>query len=742
MANRISILIISTALVLAIALLPSKVFAQTDEAGYENVLEEVIVTATKREKNIQDVPVAISAITARDIEDAGFRRIEDISTVVPNFTYAQTTSKKFTAMVIRGFSQSGGIGNDPNVGVYIDGVYIGRDSGFNAGLMDIERVEVLKGPQGTLFGRNSTTGALNITTRKPDGEGSIDIEGTLGNLDARRLGATASGGLSDSVFGKFTIVKSDRDGYLENTFGGTANVIDNLFMRGQLVFTPSDKLDITLSADYNKDEGNGNNYVTAPPAEPVNFDRIVNIPDLGFEDREIKGVAATVTYALDSGYDFTSITAWRSIDVHSLVDGDYSPLELSEFEDTRDQSQFSQEFRIASPGGDKFEWVAGLYYFNQDFKSIQDVYNGRDTVFAFGGAFIDPFFFSLLGSGLNPTDFGLPLDSTFIISNAGIETNSYAAFASGTYYFSDRWSFTGGLRYTKDQKDFTFTQVADPLSQLFGFRLIDCTDPAFGCETKRNDSEWTPLASIEFRPNDDIMTYLKYSQGFNAGGFNANVNSGTTPLSFGPETVQAYEFGFKSQLAGNSIRLNAAVFYMDYKDKQESFFLASAGGFVQTNAGAARSKGFEIELTALPLDGLELFGSIGYVDAKYTEFGDNTGNQLANSPEWQWNIGGQYTWSITDGLDMFARADVFYQDDRFLGANNDPFFVFTETTLVNLRLGVESATGRWSVTAWGRNVFDDEAIAQIFGGSSFFIPSYNYSPNTPRTYGVDFRVRF
>jgi len=753
MTNRTTVFIVSTVSFLAISLFPLAVFAQTDDPAFENALEEVIVTATRREKDIQDVPIAITAITAREIEAAGIRRVEEITALVPNFTYAQTTSKKFTALVIRGLSSSGGIGNDPNIGVYIDGVYIGRDSGFNAGLTDISMVEVLKGPQGTLFGRNSTTGALNITTAKPSADGYVQVDGTVGNLDAYRIGLTANGGLSDTVFGKFTVMKSERDGYLKNTFGGTANVVDNLFARGQLLFTPNDKLDITLSADYSKDEGNGNNYVAAncnpatfvcdygPGTEQVNYDRIVNIPDLGFEDRKVQGLAATVEYAMDSGLDFISITAWRSIDVHSWVDGDYSPLELAEFEQEQDQSQFSQEFRIASPSNDKFEWVAGLYYFNQEFDSLTDTFSGPDTIFAFGGAFFDPFFFSLIGQGLTPTDYGLPANSTLVVTTAGIETDSYAAFASGTYYFNEMWSLSGGLRYTKDKKDFTFVQVADPLSAGF-FPNIDCADPSFGCETERSDSQWTPLVSLEFRPSDSVMTYLKYSEGFNSGGFNANLYSGVAPLSFGPETVESYEAGFKSQFADNTVRLNAAVFYMDYVDKQESFFLAEAGGFLLTNAGGARSKGFEIELTWLPTDGLDIFGGVGYADSKYTDFGDNTGNTLQNAPEWQWNAGAQYTWSVSGGLDMFARADVIYQDDRFLGANNDPFFIFTETTLVNIRLGLMSSSGKWTVTAWGRNVFNDDAISQTFGGSSLFIPTYNYSPNIPRTYGLDFRFRF
>jgi iron complex outermembrane receptor protein len=664
-----------------------------------------------------------------------------MTTLVPNFTYAQTTTKKITALVIRGLSSSGGIGNDPNIGVYIDGVYIGRDSGFNTGLMDIERVEVLKGPQGTLFGRNSTTGALNITTAKPSQDFYLDVEGSVGNFDYWRIGATVNGRMTDTLSGKFTAVKTKRDGYLENTFGGTANIIDNSFFRGQLLFSPNDKLDVTLSVDYSKDKGNGNNYVSAAPSVPINYDRIVNIPDLGYENREVQGIAATVDYAMENDYAFTSITSWRSIDEHNRVDGDYSPLELNEFEILADQSQFSQEFRLTSPSSDKFQWVAGLYYFEQEFNNTTDTYSGPDTLFAFGGAFFDPFFFSLIGQGLTPTDYGLPANDTLIVTNAGIDTHSYAGYVSGTYFFNEQWAVTGGLRYTKDKKDLTFDQEADAISAGF-FPNINCADPSFGCETRRNDSKWTPMVSLEYRPSDSILTYLKYSQGFNAGGFNANLYSGTTPLSFGPETVEAYETGFKSQFAGNRVRLNAALFYMDYKDKQESFFLAEAGGFLLTNAGAARSKGFEIELTALPLEGLEVYGGVGYANAEYTDFGDNTGNKLQNAPEWQWNVGTQYTMPLSDSLAMFGRVDVIYQDPRYLGANNDPFYVFSETTLVNLRLGVQSSTGKWAVTAWGRNVFDDDAIVQIFGGSSLFIPSYNYSPNTPRTYGVDFRVRF
>jgi len=416
-------------------------------------------------------------------------------------------------------------------------------------------------------------------------------------------------------------------------------------------------------------------------------------------------------------------------------------LEFNTFGDDREQSSFSQELRIASPAGEQFEWVAGVYYFDQDFTAITDTISGRDTIFAFGGAVFDPFFFTLIGTGANPTDFGLPADSAQIVTNAGIDTESLAAFASGTFHLSDQWSITAGLRYTDDEKKLTFSQVSDAISQLAGFPEIDCSDPSFGCSTSQRDNQWTPQVSIEFRPSDNILTYLKYSEGFNSGGFNANLYSGFAPLSFGPETVESWELGFKSTLANRRLRLNAAVYDTDYLNKQESFFLPAAGGFVQTNAGAAESKGFEIEFTALAMDGLELFGSVGSADATYTDYEPNTGNKLQNAPDLQWNLGAQYEWAVTDALNGSVRADVFYQDDRFLGADNDPFFVFEETTLVNLRLGLGSAEGNWTVTAWARNLFEDDAIAQIFGGGIFF-PFVAYAPNTPRTYGLDFRYTF
>lgn len=715
---------------------------QAAQAEAARKLDAVTVTATKREKDLQDVAVAVTALTGDTIEKAGLIRVEDIAALVPNLTYAETTTRRITQLVIRGLSQSGGIGNDPNIGVYIDGVYIGRDSGFNAGLMDIASVEVLKGPQGTLFGRNSATGAISITTRLPSDEQSIDIITSVGNYGLRRAGFTVNTPITDGVAAKLTAVKSNRDGFLDNSFGGTANGIDNVFLRGQMMFEPTSDLSVLLSADYSKDDTNGNNYVTAAPGTPVNYDRVTNIPDLGFEKQEQDGLSATVRYRFGEGYELTSITARRNIEFSAFNDTDYGPLELSTLGDSRDLSQFSQELRVASPAGDVFEWVGGLYYYKQSFDVDSSLVAGRDTVFAFGGAFVNPFFFGLMGTGEDPTAYGLPLDETIIRALASIDTDSHAAFLSGTYRFSPQWAVTGGIRYSKDEKDFGFDQTSDVLSRLFGYRTFNCEDPAAGCQTSLKDSEWTPSVSLEYTPSDELLVYGKFSTGYNAGGFNANLNSGTNPLSFEAETVEAYEIGVKSELMDKRVRLNAAAFQLDYNDKQESFFSAAAGGFIQGNAGAARSRGFEVELDAILTQQLDLSASLGYADSVYTDYGANTGNRLSNSPEWQASLALDYTQPVGAGMNFISRGEVFYQDDRFLGADNDPGFIFDATTLVNLRAGIASDAGNWALTAWARNVLDDESISQIFGGSSPFVPSYNYSPNNPRTYGIDLSLRF
>jgi iron complex outermembrane receptor protein len=356
----------------------------TGQPGFGQQLEEILVTARKREENLQQVPVSVTAVTAETIAAAGLMRLQDISDLVPNMTHLESNSNKFTNLTLRGISSAGGLGNDPAIGVYIDEVYVSRESGFNSDLLDIQRVEVLKGPQGSLFGRNAAVGAINITTRKPGEELEGQVLAEFGDYDLRRYGALISGPLTDTVAAKISVVDVERDGYLDNTFGGTVNTLDYTAWRGQLLWAPIDELEMLLTGQYreddsDEDDSDGNNYIARQSGEPLNKKYEVSIPDSGFEDVEDKGGSLKVSYDWND-FVLKSITAWNEIDESYKNDQDWSPLLILVGNDDRDMEQWSQEFRIESPLDGNFSWLAGVYYFHQDFDTVNQAVNGPDTI--------------------------------------------------------------------------------------------------------------------------------------------------------------------------------------------------------------------------------------------------------------------------------------------------------------------------------------------------------------------------
>jgi len=701
------------------------------ESFGQQVLEEVLVTARKREENLQDVSVAVSVVTAKTIEDAGLVRLTDISQLVPNMTYQENISNKFTNISLRGISSAGGLGNDPGVGVYVDEVYVARESGFNADLLDIQRVEVLKGPQGTLFGRNSAVGAINITTKRPSEELEGMVLADVGDYDYQRYGALVSGPITDGLAGKLSGVYNKRDGYLDNTYGGTVNTVDYYTLRSQVLWRPVDRLDLLLIADYRKDDSDGNNMITRYQGEPVSKNYKVSIPDSGYEHVKAKGLALTANYDLDN-YLLTSITSGNKIDEKYWNDQDWSALDALVGIDTRDNKQWSQELRISSTSDSALQWVGGLYYFHQDFDATQQASNGPDTIYAALGLT------DMIGSGIPPSSIGLP-DSVDIDASSTIEADSYAAYANIDYRFAAHWSIDAGIRYSKDEKKLDYVQVADPLAVAFGFLNLDIKDDI-------DDDQWTPTISLNYTPVDDVLTYVKYSKGYKAGGFNNSLSSTGSALSFKPEKLDSYEMGIKSTWLQGTLRINAAAFHMEYDDKQESAFVTGVG-YVQTNAGKATSDGGELEVQYLVLDNWSIYGSVGYTDAEYDkyvidEFTNNDGNTLVRAPEWTGNIGTQVEWQYTDYLSGMFRLDYSYQDDNFTQANNDPFFKAESQNIVNARLQVSDVSKTWMATLWGRNLTDDDSINTIDGPSTFFFDTYHYTLIAPRTYGVELQYNF
>ncbi len=703
----------------------------TAPGSFGQVLEEVLVTARKREENLQQVSVAVSVVTAQTIADAGLVRLTDISQLVPNMTYQENISNKFTNVTLRGLSSSGGLGNDPGIGVYVDEVYVARESGFNADLLDIERVEVLRGPQGTLFGRNTAVGAINISTKKPLDEFEGMVLADVGDYEYQRYGALVNGPITEELSAKLSGVYNNRDGYLDNTFGGTVNTVDYYTFRGQMLWEPIERLELLLIGDYREDTSDGNNLITRNQGEPVDKNYEVSIPDSGSEEVQAQGLALNAKYELKD-YLLTSITSVNKIDEEYKNDQDWSELDALTGNDKRDNKQWSQELRISTMTDSSLQWVAGLYYFNQEFDAVQESINGPDTVFAALGLT------NLIGSGTLPSSIGLP-DTVGIEATSTIKGDSYAAYGNADYSINEQWSVNAGLRYSRDKKELDYVQVADPLAVAFGFNNLDIEDDI-------DDDQWTPTLSLNWTPVEDLLTYIKYSKGYKAGGFNNSISSTGSAVAFDPEKLDAYELGLKSTWLDNTLRVNAAVFHMEYDDKQESAFVTGIG-FVQTNAGKATSDGAEVEVQYLLTDNWSIYGSVGYVDATYDEYiidedENNNGNDLTRAPEWTANIGTQVEWQYTDYLHGMFRLDYSYQDESYTQANNDPFFVAEEQNLVNARLQVSDAENTWQATLWGRNLTDDDSINTIDGPSTFFFDTYHYSLIAPRTYGVELQYNF
>jgi len=717
-------------------------------------LEEVIVTAQKREQNLQDVPIAISVVSSADIEAAGFTDLSNITRAVPNLAYVEETSPIFVEYTIRGFSStSNNAGVDPGVGVYVDGVYLGRGIAFDGVLMDIERIEVLKGPQGTLFGKNTAIGAISIVTRKPQAETEAMVEVQAGNFDLRQARAYLNGALvEDTLFAKLAVNYLKRDGYINNTEGGTLNDRDTLGARAQFLWTPSSNFESLFTLEASRDRGVAN-YTPLTFNEPATADDFtydISIPQetVGTTERDMFSASLQLDWDMND-YGFVSLSSYRAVDSFFETDQDYSLFDALVVSRREDQTQFSQEFRIASTGDGPLTWVAGVYYFGQDVDSTSLATIGSDFLWA--GLGLIPF----VGSGLCPEilgDIGPPFGvlpcSVDLIVEADVKSTTYAAFASFTYEFTDSLSFTGGLRYTKEKKELDYSQSSDDPVLAFvlgGFPPIPLFNDSF------SDSEPSGDASLVYKLSEDTSTYVKYSHGFKAGGYNATLSSGVSQIKFDPEFIDSYELGLKSSLLDNRLRLNVAAFYMEFDDQQVQQFVPGVG-FVQSNAGKATSKGFEIELTALLADGWDLAASLGYADATYDEFFtgefdengnpiDFAGNDLPAAPKNTANVSTQYRFGMADQVDMFMRGEVSYQSSRFSDAANTPEFKVDSFTLVSARIGVASPTDSWSVSLWANNLFEEEVYAYI-SPQNWPWPGRIIPPINPRTYGVEARFRF
>ena len=735
-----------------------------DASAQGGVLEEVTVTARKRSESLQDVPIAVTAFTGDTLEDKGLINIAQVADWTPGLEMDPTAAISGSSATLTTFIRGIGMSDflltiDPGVGLYVDDVYVSRSVGGLIDLLDVERVEVLKGPQGTLFGRNTIGGAVSLHSRDPGFEtaGTINVTaGTDNRLDVR---GRVELPISNSLTSSFAFSSKTQDGYGErlpfpddyvpktvpagsapdayyggNVYGdGSAlGEVNSQSFRAKFLYD-QENWQARLAVDVSRARE------TAPASTLLGFTPTygtgaaladahnaavagllvpgLNINSLVYDSRWITGDEHTtygnafsqsdydlygVALTLNSSHgwgDFKSITAYRDLESEFGRDGDSSPIILDHTHNRYEHQQFSQEFQFTGLAmDDRLSWLAGFYYFREE---------GYDRVQVPLGLEVD-----LAVTGLPGTVINLWLDEA-----NDVENTSVATFAQLTYDFTDRLSATAGIRYTRDEKDYNpvhVTQGVNPIELLIDSDSVKFTDTS-------------PRVSLDYRWSDQVFTYVSYSAGFKSGGYTGRTvdpQAGVRP--FEPEEADTWEAGIK--LDFTSVRVNAAVFTTDYTNLQ----IINQEGItpITVNAGESTIEGMEIEVMAMPTPNLQLLLGYSYLSAEYTEITDPNATidesfAFANTPEHSFNASIDYTVPTSMG-DWLLRADYTWKDDHFNDAENTPLLAQDAFGLLNLSAAWDP-NETWRLRVGVKNVNDELYLFSGFSqpGVGFIEGSYN-----------------
>ncbi len=699
----------SSTVLLYAAFLP---FAMAGEAGY--VLEEIVITAQKREERLQDVPVAVTAFSARQIESAGIETAEDFLALTPNVFMANSFTVGNSFVTIRGVSQ---INNgDPSVAVVVDGVPQSNQKQLTAELFDVERIEVLKGPQGALYGRNAIGGAINIVTKQPGNEFAGFARAGYGNGNAIDVAAGIGGPIvKDKVLFRIAGSYKDFDGLIENVFlNEKVDFYEDKTGRAQLKVSASESLNLDLRASYAETEG-GAVFYSVFPTNGFSNDTSFR-PDqnaLGSSRRETIDLSAKIDWDIEFA-TVTGIVAYTDLQEDYFGDLDLTNPDrladivpgfpsLGQGQDL-DLETISYELRLTSPDQHAFRWIAGAYLLETDRTLVTTGYIDVSG---------DPDDFVFFISGGNATD----------------DNRAYAFFGQLEYDVSEQLVVQAALRYDNDRREQLNNEDADPVTRM----------------RRRSFDDWQPKVTIKYNWSDDVMTYATVSTGFRSGGYNSpNPSIVARGISvFEDETLTNYEVGFKSTLLDRRLIVNAAAFYQEQNDYQ--FFMVDflTGSQIIQNIDKVNMRGVEIEFQALLADGLDIFGGFGLTDSeikKYAGSASFVGNEAPTTPKYTINFGAQYMYPVAQGLDGVLRVDYQRQGKKYWHADNSDFQ--KPVDLVNVRLGIESEA--WSLTGWVENLFREDYFVEYgdagFSGAPTGLDLAQLGPQ--RTWGVEGKVKF
>jgi len=747
---------------------------------------EIIVSARRRDERAQDVPIALTAVSGETLERTGAINLTQIAKLTPSLVIRNNNARN-TFANIRGLGSNAAQndGLEVGVGFYVDDVYYGRIGSSQFDLIDLERVEVLRGPQGTLFGKNTTAGAINITTRAPSFDFGFTGEVSLGEDGYRQARASVTGPIVDDLIAfRVTGSYTERDGTLFNLYDGREiNDYQNVNVRGQLLLTPAPNFEIRLIGDYSKQDSysrisslvgvfteyaNGaplnNNHLqrAARGGYTYRFDitdpfaRIVDVNGPVQADMEGYGVSAKIDWDLGP-VALTSITAWRGWDWLPDNDVDDTPLAVMLRSGTDNhQRQFSQELRLASTGERTVDWVVGLYYFWQNVNGLGHYQPGPD--------------YAVWNNPNADRDLAnYAYDGFLSLSIIEPRTRSYAAFGQATWNVTDALSITGGLRFTYEDKTGLFDQytaagndlsVLSPEDRAAAQAMRDAIYPEVRYTTGLEDSALTGQVTVAYEVADDVLTYATYSRGAKSGGLSLGVlPAGVSPV-VEPEKVDAWELGVKSQFWDRRVTLNAAAYWTEVDNYQAAISeqIGTTSSFVRyiSNIPGVRSRGVEVDLTVAPTRNVHLTASAAYNDAVYKDYTnaqaapenrnvsqvqDLSGVQLANAPKFLYHVSADVSQPVTlltPYDELYARFDFNHRSSNDTSSTNSIYTRIPGYGLANARIGVRF-DDTFDVSVWVTNLFDKKYFTAL-GASNQGLISGNLGD--PQTFGATLRASF
>lgn len=758
---------------LILACLAGQTFTSYATTATEADIERLTVTTQKRVQAIQDVPVTVTAFTGEMLEQLGIQDLDVLSEITPGLII-QEQSPNNPGFVIRGItSDSGSAQAAPRVSVYYNGTDISRSRGSYFELFDIERVEVVKGPQATLFGTAASVGALSVTTRKPQEEFEAGITAGFGNFAAKNLQGYLTGG-QEKVQGRVAFTYREREGYIENIAANQPdlNGIERIGVRPSLRFTPNDDLTIDLVYNYEKNNDSGTSFKsrrfapTGGDTSPYSFVEASGSPvaaqvfgkdDLGIE-RTVKDINLTVNWDLNQQWQLTSISAKRSFDSLEVFDADGTQAWFLEFAEDATGDQFSQELRL-SYNGNKLNSFFGISYFDED-GSQRVPFSTEESVFLNCMGMlplptpvpcINPdgsvnILTPLLTQGQAQL---LPYQGEY--QNFG-ESTAYSAFADFSYAVTEQLELTSGIRYVTEDKTSRYSSNFGN-SVLAGVPLLPVASTT-GQIFSADDSfdSWLPRFNALYRLNTNLNFYATISKGRRSEVVDVssvNSSAGVVPSVniIAAETVWNYEAGFKGNTANNRLRYAVSMFYQDYQNFQVTL-QDDAGNFYVDNAGNAKNIGVEAEFKLAVNEDLEWFTNLAWIDAKIDDDsnnGDLAGNRFRLQPEYTLGTGLLYSrelnsqYRLNSSLMYTFRSDIFFEEDNAPVAGFDVSQPAVQLT--NLRLGLEHSQQNWSVTLYASNLFDKEYLVDAGNtGGAFGYPSF--IAGAPRFIGIEFRKTF